>query len=56
MRRHQGGIEVRLYAGRVVTILEQHKRSDGVLMLLVSWYDAWSGTVCQWVRADEVAE
>ena len=43
-----------IYAGRVVEILEQHTRSDGVLMLLVGWYDAHSGRVCHWVRADEV--
>jgi len=47
---------MRLYAGRVVTILEQHTRSDGVLMFLVGWYDAHSGHVSHWVRADEVAQ
>ena len=45
---------MRFYAGRAVEILEQHTRSDGVLMLLIGWWDVYTGQVTQWVRADEV--
>ena len=45
-----------MYAGRVVEVLERHTRSDGVLMLLIGWWDVYTGQVKQWVRADEVGQ
>ena len=44
-----------MYHGKMVEVLEQHTRSDGVLMLLVSWHDVYSGRVMIGVRADEVS-
>lgn len=44
----------RLWAGRVVEILEQHTSTAGVLLLLVGWYEASHGQMTQWVAADEV--
>ena len=48
------GRAMRMHAGRVVEILEQHTRSDGVLMYLVGWRDVYTGQMTMWVRADEV--
>ena len=56
LRRRQGGIDMRLYAGRVVEILSEHTTKDGTRLVLVGWYDAADGHVTQWVRADEVAQ
>ena len=54
LRDKAKGVLMLWFLGRPVEVLERHVRADGVVMVLVSWRDAYMGQVTQWVRADEV--